>query len=50
MTIIEKKRGEQIVLPNNQTVQIVLNGKIVLREHNIENPSKFNIVQIVKHG
>ena len=39
MKLIEKKRGELIILPDSKTVYIVINGKIVLREHNIGNPS-----------
>jgi len=46
----EKKKGELVMLPSANEVYIVLNGKVVLREHKILDPLDFNVLQVVKQG
>ena len=44
MTFEQKNKKEVLVLPNDKTVYIVLNGKVVLREHKMGNPCDFSLV------
>ena len=44
ITFEEKKKGELVMLPSDQHVYIVLNGKIVLREHKMDEPLDFNVL------
>jgi hypothetical protein len=39
-----------VSLPNTSNVHIVLNGKVMLREHSMNNPFDFNIIQIATKG
>ena len=50
MTFEEKKKGDLVILPSDEQVYIVLNGKVVLREHKLNDPLDFKIVAIVKQG
>ena len=50
MVFEEKTKDDIIVLPDDRTVYIVLNGKAVLREHKIGNPCNFELVQVVRQG
>ena len=44
ITFEEKKKGDLVMLPSDKHVYIVLNGKIVLREHKMEDPLDFDVV------
>jgi len=34
----------EVSLPDTSCVHIVLNGKVMLREHSMDNPFDFNII------
>ena len=39
-----------IIIPPNNQVVIILNGQVVMREHELDTPADFNIKQIAKSG
>lgn len=41
--IIERQRNELVIIPPNNQVMIVLNGQIVMREHELDKPGDFTI-------
>jgi len=42
--LLKKDDIVDISLPNTHYVYIVLNGKVVLREHSMNNPYELNII------
>jgi hypothetical protein len=40
----------EVSLPRASKVHIVLNGKVMLREHNMNDPLEFNIIQVATKG
>jgi len=46
LEIVTLKRDEivDISLPGNSNVYIIVNGKVVLREHSMDDPFEFNII------
>jgi hypothetical protein len=47
---LQKDEIIDVSLPNTSNVHIVLNGKVMLREHSMNNPFDFNIIQIATKG
>ena len=47
---LQKEDIVDISLPNTSFVYIVLNGKVVLREHSMNDPFEFNIIQVARKG
>jgi len=41
---LQKNDILEVSLPNTSLVHIVLNGKVMLREHSMNNPFDFNII------
>ena len=50
MQIIEKKKNDLIIIPPHNQVVIILNGQIVMREHELDTPGDFSIKQVAKSG
>ena len=50
LEIVEKKKGELITIPDNGAVMVVLNGQIILRHHELDQPNDFEIRQVAKSG
>ena len=48
--IIERKKKDLIIIPPNNQVVIILNGQVVMREHELDTPADFTIKQIAKSG
>jgi hypothetical protein len=62
-TLFEEKKAELVVLKRNHqiidlgltgensgNVYLLINGKVILRKHSVEDPFDFNIVSIVRPG
>lgn len=47
---LNKDQILEISLPNTSHVHIVLNGKVVLREHSMDDPFDFNVIQVATKG
>ena len=50
ITFETKEKGQQVMLRSDNEVYIVLNGKVVLREHKMHDPLDFSVAQVVKQG
>ena len=48
--ILEYKKGDLVCIPPEKQVMVILNGKVVLREHELDNPGDFSIKSIAKSG
>jgi len=44
------KNKEILLMPEDDSVYILINGKIILREHNTANPLQTTVKQVVKPG
>ena len=49
ITFEDKKKGDLVML-SAQQVYIVINGKVILREHKMDDPLDFNVLQVVTQG
>ena len=47
---MEREKGSLILIPDNNAVMVVLNGQIVLRHHELDQPDTFDIRSIAKMG
>ena len=48
--IVEKKKGQLITIPDSGAIMVVLNGQIILRHHELDQPTDFEIKQVAKSG
>jgi len=50
ITIVEKNKGDIVVIPPNHQVKVILNGQVVLRHHELDRPEDFEIRSVGKSG
>ena len=41
--VIEKEKDDLIIIPPKDQVAIILNGQVVMREHELDTPADFSI-------
>lgn len=46
--IVTKQKDDLVIIPPNNQVMVVLNGQIVMREHELDKNGDFNLKQICK--
>ena len=45
-----KPKDELVIIPPRDQVMVILNGKVILRQHDLDDPGNFTIMQVAKSG
>lgn len=50
ITLVERTNKQLVLIPDNNAVMVVLNGQIILRHHELDDPDDFDSKAVCKMG